>query len=57
MITRIVEKTTIKEMYDAFVGLYYISNVSRKMLLRNKISMVHMNNENTMVSDLTRIIE
>jgi hypothetical protein len=57
LITHIAEKTTKKQMYDAFVGLSQSSNVSRKMLLRNEILAICMSNIDTMVSYLDRIVE
>jgi hypothetical protein len=55
LITHIAEKTTSKEMHDALVGLYQSSIVPRKMLLRNKLSMVCMSNIGTVVSYLAKI--
>jgi hypothetical protein len=57
LITHIVEKKISKEMYDVLVTLYQIVSVSRKMLLRNKLSAIYTRDTNTMVSYLARITE
>jgi hypothetical protein len=57
LITHIIEKKIGKEMYNALVGLYQNSSVSRKMLLRNKISTIHMSKTDIVVSYLAKTTE
>jgi hypothetical protein len=53
-IPHIVDKTISKDMFEALVGLYQSSCVSRQMLLRNKLSAIHMSKTDTMVSYLAK---
>jgi hypothetical protein len=42
LISHISEKKTIKDMYDALVGLYQRGNTSHNLILRHKIRSIEM---------------
>jgi hypothetical protein len=54
LIPHIIGKST-KEMFNALTTLYQSVNISRKMLLKNKLTQTHMSNSNTMASYLMKI--
>jgi len=45
------------DMFDALDTLYWSENISRKMLLRNKLRVMWMNKANTIAVYLMKIIE
>ncbi|KAH9293142.1 hypothetical protein KI387_041649, partial [Taxus chinensis] len=57
LIPHIATKKTAKEMYDALGTLYQSVNVSRVMLLRNKLNTTHMSKTDTMASYLMKLAE
>jgi len=42
LIPHLSEKKTNKEMFDALVGLFQITNMNRKTVLRNRLRSMHM---------------
>jgi hypothetical protein len=57
LIPHIVKKKTAKDMYDALGTLYQSVNVSRKMLLKNKLTSTCMSKTDTVASYLMKIAE
>jgi len=57
LIPQIAKKKTPKDMYDAFLILYQSVNVSRKMLLKNKLNTTRMSKTDTITSYLMKIAE
>ena len=45
LILHIVELKTVKEMFDALVGLFERKNTSRKLALRNQLRCIMMTNQ------------
>ena len=57
LIPRSIGKKTSKDMYDALDSLYQSVNVSRNILLRNKLTTTHMRKIDTIGSYLMKIVE
>jgi hypothetical protein len=52
LVPHIVEKKTIKEMYDSLIILYKNVSLARKMLLKNMLTTTSMNDIETLVAYL-----
>lgn len=57
LIPHIVGKNTAKEMYDALGTLYQSVNISRKMLLKNKLNATRASKTDRVTSYLMKIAE
>jgi hypothetical protein len=57
LIPHISEKKTVKEMFDALIGLYQGENINRKMILHNKLKFVEMTRSDTVTSDLMKVTQ
>ena len=57
LIPRITGKKTAKEMYDALGTLYQSVNISRKMLLKNKLNATRTSKTDRVTSYLMKIAE
>jgi len=57
LIPHLSEKKTTKEMFDALVSLFQSDNLNRKMILRNKLSSVHMYRSDNVTSYFMRITQ
>jgi hypothetical protein len=55
LIPHIARKKTTKDMYDALGTLHKSVNVSKKMILKNKITSTHMRKIDTIASYLMKI--
>ena len=57
LIPHISEKKMTKEMFDALVGLYQSENISRKMILYNKLRSVEMTRSDAVTSYLMKVTQ
>lgn len=57
LIPHIAEKKRVKEMFDALVTLSQSVNLSRKVLLKKKLTGTHMSKIDTVASYLMKITE
>jgi hypothetical protein len=57
LVPHIVEKKYIKDMYEALITLYHSVNIFRKMLMKNKLTSMHLSDIDTMASYLLKITE
>jgi len=57
LIPPIVDKKMIREMHTALVTLYQSENMSKRMLLKNKLTSTRMSMTNTLASYLMKLIE
>lgn len=47
LISCIAKKKSVTEMYDAWIPLYQSVNISHKILLKNKLMAIDLNDTNT----------
>jgi hypothetical protein len=55
LIPHIVEKTTTKNMYDSFVGLYQNKTTGRILHLKHKLHIIRMTSEDIVVNYFMKI--
>jgi hypothetical protein len=57
LIPHLNEKKMTKDMFDALVSLFQRKNMNRKMILRNKLRLVHMSRSDNVTNYLMRITQ